>query len=145
MDNHAPAKNASSQWWNWLLIAAGAGGVLAPDLSSLDILLASHNLSWILNLIHISGGIILLAAGWTKLRTWLPTSKLWNRVLLAAGIANVVAPDFTGLATWMSGLHIGWLTHVAHGLGGLALFAANWGRIVGKIAERLPEKQRAET
>jgi len=140
MDRNSTPKINTSQWWNWLLIAVGAGGVLAPDLSNLDLLLASHNLSWILNLIHIAGGIILLAAGWTKLRNWLPTSKLWNRVLLAAGIANVVAPDFTGLATWMSGLHIGWLTHVAHGLGGVALFAANWGRIVGKIAEKLPEK-----
>jgi len=140
MDRNSTPKINTSQWWNWLLIAVGAGGVLAPDLSNLDLLLASHNLSWILNLIHIAGGIILLAAGWTKLRNWLPTSKLWNRVLLAAGIANIVAPDFTGLATWMSGLHIGWLTHVAHGLGGVALFAANWGRIVGKIAEKLPEK-----
>ena len=140
MDRNSTPKINTSQWWNWLLIAVGAGGVLAPDLSNLDLLLASHNLSWILNLIHIAGGIILLAAGWTKLRNWLPTSKLWNRVLLATGIANVVAPDFTGLATWMSGLHIGWLTHVAHGLGGVALFAANWGRIVGKIAEKLPEK-----
>ena len=140
MDGNTLPRIATSQWWNWLLIAVGAGGVLAPDLSNLDLLLASHNLSWILNLIHIAGGIILLAAGWTKLRNWLPTSKLWNRVLLAAGIANIVAPDFTGLATWMSGLHIGWLTHVAHGLGGVALFAANWGRIVGKIAEKLPEK-----
>jgi len=145
MDRNSTPKINTSQWWNWLLIAVGAGGVLAPDLSNLDLLLASHNLSWILNLIHIAGGIILLAAGWTKLRNWLPTSKLWNRVLLAAGIANVVAPDFTGLATWMSGLHIGWLTHVAHGLGGAALFAANWGRIVGKIADRLPEKQGTET
>ena len=145
MDRNSTPKINTSQWWNWLLIAVGAGGVLAPDLSNLDLLLASHNLSWILNLIHIAGGIILLAAGWTKLRNWLPTSKLWNRVLLAAGIANVVAPDFTGLATWMSGLHIGWLTHVAHGLGGVALFAANWGRIVGKIADKLPEKQGAET
>ena len=141
MDSSSPPKIATSQWWNWLLIAVGAGGVLAPDLSNLDLLLASHNLGWILNLIHIAGGIILLAAGWTKLRNWLPTSKLWNRVLLAAGIANVVAPDFTGLTTWMSGLHIGWLTHVAHGLGGVALFAANWGRIVGKIADRLPENE----
>ena len=140
MDRNSTPKINTSQWWNWLLIAVGAGGVLAPDLSNLDLLLASHNLSWILNLIHIAGGIILLAAGWTKLRNWLPTSKLWNRVLLAAGITNVVAPDFTGLATWMSGMHIGWLTHVAHGLGGVALFAANWGRIVGKIAEKLPEK-----
>ena len=140
MDRNSTPKINTSQWWNWLLIAVGAGGVLAPDLSNLDLLLANHNLSWILNLIHIAGGIILLAAGWTKLRNWLPTSKLWNRVLLAAGITNVVAPDFTGLATWMSGLHIGWLTHVAHGLGGVALFAANWGRIVGKIAEKLPEK-----
>ena len=140
MDRNSTPKINTSQWWNWLLIAVGAGGVLAPDLSNLDLLLASHNLSWILNLIHIAGGIILLAAGWTKLRNWLPTSKLWNRVLLAAGIANIVAPDFTGLATWMSGQHIGWLTHVAHGLGGVALVAANWGRIVGKIAEKLPEK-----
>lgn len=138
---NSPSKITTLHWWNWLLIAAGAGGVLAPDLSNFDVLLNRHDLGWILNLIHILGGIILLAAGWTRLRNYLPTSKLWNRILLAAGILNVIAPDFTGLAAWLSGLHIGWLTHVAHGLGGVALFAANWSRIVGKIAEQIPEEQ----
>ena len=137
-----PAKTPSStSWRNWLLITVGAGGVLAPDLASLDLLLTRHNLGWILNLIHIAGGILLLAAGWNRLRNWLPASKMWNRILLAAGILNVIAPDLTGLATWLSSLHIGWLTHVAHGIGGAALVAANWSRIVGKAAEQLPESK----
>lgn len=138
--NHAKIP-ALSNWWNWILIVVGAGGVLAPDLANFDILLNHHGLGWILNLVHILGGIILLVAGWTRLRKWLPTSKLWNRILLATGIINIVAPDMTGLATWLSGLHIGWFTHVAHGLGGVALFAANWNLIVGKIAEQLPKEK----
>ena len=141
MANITPPKITTSRWWNWLLIAAGAGGVLAPDLSNFDVLLNRHSLGWILNLIHILGGIILLIAGWRRLHNYLPSSKLWNRVLLATGILNVIAPDFTGLAAWLSRAHAGWLTHVAHGLGGVALFAANWGRIVGKITEQLPEDE----
>ena len=146
MAPNTPSKITASRWWNWLLIAAGAGGVLAPDLSNFDVLLNRHGLGWILNLIHILGGIILLAAGWTRLRSYLPASKLWNRILLAAGIANIIAPDLTGLAAWLSGMHAGWLTHVAHGIGGVALFAANWDRIVGKIAEQIPEgRERTES
>ena len=69
MNNNPNPKITTSQWWNWLLIAAGAGGVLAPDLSSLDLLLSQHGLGWILHAIHILGGIALLAAGWKRYRT----------------------------------------------------------------------------
>ena len=138
MNDNPPPKSTASNWRNWLLLAAGAGGVLAPDLSNLDILLGRHDLGWILNLIHVLGGITLLAAGWSRLRAWLPASKLWNRILFATGVVNVIVPDLTGLAAWLSGLHIGWLTHVAHGLGGIALFASNWDKIAGKITEQLP-------
>lgn len=144
--NAPPANARASSWRNWLLIAAGAGGVLAPDLSNLDVLLDQHGLGWTLNIIHILGAIALLTAGWSRLRTWLPTSKLWNRILFTAGIANIIAPDLTGLSDWLSNLHASWLTHVAHGIGGIALFAANWSRIVGKIAEQIPEgKEKTES
>lgn len=128
-------------WRNWLLVVAGAGGVLAPDLSSLDVLLGRHSLSWVLNLVHLLGSVALLAASWSRVRTWLPKSRLWNRVLLLAGLANVVAPDLTGLADWLSSSHVGWLTHAAHGLGGAALLATTWSKIAGKIAEHLPEDE----
>jgi hypothetical protein len=140
MDSTTPIKTSkSTNWKTWLLIAAGAGVVLAPDLSSFDILLNRHNLGWILHGLHCLGGILLLAVGWKRLERWLPASKLWNRILFATGIINIITPDLTGLATWLSSLHIGWLTHVAHGIGGAALFAANWSRIIGKIAEKIPE------
>ena len=47
-------------------------------------------------------------------------------------------PPKSTASNWLSGLHIGWLTHVAHGLGGIALFASNWDKIAGKITEQLP-------
>ena len=141
MAPNSPSKPTTSRWWNWLLLAAGAGGVLAPDLSNLNVLLDQHGLGWVLNVIHILGAIALLAAGWSRLQTWLPASKLWNRILLTAGIANIITPDLTGLSDWLSSLHIGWLTHVAHTLGGLALFATTWSRIVGKIAKQLPKNK----
>ena len=144
MDETPPTMITSKAGWrNWLLIAIGAGAVLSPDLSSLDLLLSQHGLGWILHAIHILGGIALLAAGWKRFRTYLPTSKLWNRILLVIGILDIVAPDLTGLADWLSTLHVGWLTHVAHGLGGAALLAANWNRIVGTLTEQLPEGQRS--
>jgi hypothetical protein len=141
-DNPSAQAPGKTGWRDWLLIAIGAGAVLAPDLSSFDILLARLNLGWILHGIHTLGGIMLLSASWARLKRWLPTSMLWNRVLLAVGLLDILSPDLTGLADWLSSLHVGWLTHVAHGLGGAALLAANWNRIIGTLTEQVPEKQR---
>jgi hypothetical protein len=93
---------------------------------------------WILHGVHTLGGIMLLSASWARLKKWLPTSMLWNRVLLAVGLLDILSPDLTGLADWLSSLHVGWLTHVAHGLGGAALLAANWNRIIGTLTEQVP-------
>ena len=143
-DNPSAQAPGKTGWRDWLLIAIGAGAVLAPDLSSFDILLARLNLGWILHGIHTLGGIMLLSASWARLKRWLPTSMLWNRVLLAVGLLDILSPDLTGLADWLSSLHVGWLTHVAHGLGVAALLAANWNRIIGTLTEQVPERQMAK-
>ena len=143
-DNPSAQAPGKTGWRDWLLIAIGAGAVLAPDLSSFDILLARLNLGWILHGIHTLGGIMLLSASWARLKRWLPTSMLWNRVLLAVGLLDILVPDLTGLSDWLSSLHVGWLTHVAHGLGGAALLAANWNRIIGTLTEQVPERQMAK-
>jgi hypothetical protein len=142
IDSKPPAKIPNlTNWRTWIVIAAGAGMVLAPDLSNFDILLNRHNLGWILHALHCLGGILLLAVSWKRLERWLPASTLWNRILFATGIINIITPDLTGLAAWLSSLHIGWLTHVAHVIGGAALVASNWNRIIGKIAEKIPESE----
>ena len=65
-------------------------------------------------------------------------SKLWNRLLCAGGIIGIMAPDMTGLANWLMSFHMSWLTHIAHGLGSLALLAASWSRITGRLAKPAP-------
>jgi hypothetical protein len=58
MDETPPTMIPSKAGWrNWLLIAIGAGAVLSPDLSSLDLLLSQHGL----------GGAALLAANWNRI------------------------------------------------------------------------------
>ena len=56
-----------------------------------------------------------------------------STVLTILGGLGVLAPDLTGLATWLASMNVGWLTHVAHGLGGAALLCASLPRVVAKL------------
>jgi uncharacterized protein len=120
--------------WNSLLIATGTVGVLSPDLTRLGPWLASLGLGWATHPIHILGGAALATATWGTFQERLIASKAWNRIALGAGIASIMSPDLTGLTAWLIGLHVGWLAHVAHGIGGFLLLAANWDRIAGRLA-----------
>ena len=121
--------------WNSVLLAVGIIGVLSPDMTMLGQWLSAKNLGWTIHAIHILGGMALLTAGWERFRTRLLQSKLWNRILFAVGIIGIMAPDMTGFADWLMSYHVSWLTHIAHSLGGLALLAASWSRIAGRLAE----------
>lgn len=48
----------------------------------------------------------------------------FNTLLIILGSLGILAPDITGLAAWLSAMHVGWLTHVVHGLGLLAAFCS---------------------
>ena len=56
-----------------------------------------------------------------------------STALTILGGLGVLAPDLTGLAAWLTSLHVGWLTHVAHGLGGAALLCASLPRVVTRL------------
>jgi hypothetical protein len=56
-----------------------------------------------------------------------------STALTILGGLGVLAPDLTGLAAWLTSLHVGWLTHVAHGLGGAALLCASLPRVIEKL------------
>lgn len=60
-------------------------------------------------------------------------AKLWNLCLLIGGVLAVLAPDLTGIATWLAGLGIGWLSWVARVLGILALVGSRWDVIKAKL------------
>ena len=47
-----------------------------------------------------------------------------NKILIILGGIGVLAPDLTSASAWLASNHVGWLTHVAHGLGLLAAFCA---------------------
>ena len=47
-----------------------------------------------------------------------------NTLLIVLGSLGVFAPDLTGLAAYLSSIHVGWITHVVHGLGLLAAFCS---------------------
>ena len=55
-----------------------------------------------------------------------------NTILLLLGGLATIGPDLTGLAAWLSNIHVGWMTHVVHGLG----FAAT---ACGALALALPK------
>jgi hypothetical protein len=57
----------------------------------------------------------------------------WNTILAIVGAACELAPDLTGLAAWLTSLHVGWITHVAHGLGILALLMASLPHIIARL------------
>lgn len=119
--------------WDSLLLTAGAIGVLSPDLTRLGPWLASLDLGWAIHVIHILGGLALLTSTWKIFRDRLLASRLWNFLLLGAGIVSIISPDLTGLTTWLASLRVGWLTHIAHGIGGLMLVAARWDRVAGRL------------
>lgn len=48
----------------------------------------------------------------------------WNTILAILGGLGVFAPDVLGLATWLSSMHVGWLSYVVRGLGFVAAFCA---------------------
>ena len=47
-----------------------------------------------------------------------------NTMLAILGGLGVFAPDVTALATWLSSMHISWMSYVVRGLGVLAVFFA---------------------
>ena len=54
-----------------------------------------------------------------------------NTLLIVLGIVAEMAPDLTGLSVWLASQNVGWLTHVAHGVGVVALAC-------GALARALP-------
>jgi hypothetical protein len=56
-----------------------------------------------------------------------------NSLLILLGIVAEMAPDLTGLSVWLSSIHVGWLTHVAHGVGVVALACAGLSRALPKL------------
>ena len=121
--------------WNGLVLALGTTCVLSPDLTRLGPWLMSLGMGWSIHLIHVLGGLALLTAEWETFKKSILTSRAWNFVMLGAGIVGILTPDLSGLSDWLANLHIGWATHVAHGIGGLMLFAASLGRMAGRLAD----------
>jgi hypothetical protein len=57
----------------------------------------------------------------------------WNTILAILGATCELAPDLTGLATYLKSLHVGWLNHVAHGVGIVALLMASLPQIIVRL------------
>ena len=121
--------------WNGLVLALGTTCVLSPNLTRLGPWLMSLGMGWSIHLIHVLGGLALLTAEWKTFKKHILASRAWNFVLLGAGIVGILSPDLSGLTGWLNNLHISWATHVAHGIGGLMLFAASLGRMAGRLVE----------
>ena len=55
-----------------------------------------------------------------------------NTILLLLGGLATIGPDLTGLAAWLSNIHVGWMVHVVHALA--------WGATAcGALALALPK------
>lgn len=62
-----------------------------------------------------------------------------HSIFALIGVAALFVPDLTGLAAWLAGQGVPWLTYVARGLGGLALLVVSIDRIRGKLAPVLAQ------
>ena len=56
-----------------------------------------------------------------------------STILAILGAAAELVPDLTGLAAYLTSLHVGWLTHVAHALGIAALLLASLPQIIARL------------